>query len=249
VVRDSGGQLQGPGPNRFDGGSESAWLDDQEHLHLQIRQNTEEWHCAEVYTQESLGHGTYRFTLAAGFEALDPNVVVGLFTYLDDTNEIDIEFARWGQPDLENGQYVIQPYARTGNIIRFAFDAADPPRDSTHEFTWCPDTIHFKSWWTDEPEELLQEWIYRGADIPAPSTERVHLNLWLMSGLAPTDGRPAEVVVKAFEFLPAECPPGNGSPLAIPGPPLGSLAVVSVLTLWSVAWHERRNPDRRLTPD
>jgi len=37
----------------------------------------------------------------------DPRIVVGFFTYLDDSHELDIEFARWGSAAGDhNADYV-----------------------------------------------------------------------------------------------------------------------------------------------
>jgi hypothetical protein len=41
--------------------------------------------------------------------------VVGLFTYLDDTHEIDIELSRWRVASDPAGQFVVQPGERPGN--------------------------------------------------------------------------------------------------------------------------------------
>ena len=69
------------------------------------------WHCAEVRLTESLGYGRYAVTLTSGLNALDPQVVVGLFTYdLNDPShhhrEIDIGFSRWGGPTSHTGRTV-----------------------------------------------------------------------------------------------------------------------------------------------
>ena len=56
--------------------------------------------------------------------AYDPFVVVGLFTYLDDTHEIDIELSRWRVASDPAGQYVVQPGERPGNKHRFRLDLA-----------------------------------------------------------------------------------------------------------------------------
>jgi len=82
---------------------------------LRIRDKREVWTSAEVILDEALGYGTYRFTLASPVDQLDPNAVLGLFTWYDDpaqaNREIDIEFSRWGDPNrTTNANYVVQPY-------------------------------------------------------------------------------------------------------------------------------------------
>jgi hypothetical protein len=46
-------------------------------------------------------------------------------------------------------------------------------------------------------------WTYGAPDIPAPGSEHARMNLWLFRGALPTNGKPAEVIVKSFKFEPA----------------------------------------------
>ena len=207
-VKNSAGALWGPGPNFFNDSIQNVWVDSNGSLHLRITHGIclDQWFCAEVYSVESFGYGTYNFTLTPGFENLDKNVVLGLFTYLDDLNEIDIEFAKWGQDTTENGQYVLQPSWKPNHIERFEFDLQG--EDSIHGFTWCKNAIDF--WSYSASYEF--KWRYYGSGIPLPSTEHVNMNLWLMQGLAPSDYLETEVVIKSFEFTPSEC---GDSPISI----------------------------------
>ena len=206
-VKNSNGALWGPGPNLFNDSIQNVWVDSNGSLHLRITHGLciDQWYCAEVYSVQSFGYGTYNFTLAPGFETLDKNVVLGLFTYLDDLNEIDIEFAKWGQETTNNGQYVLQPSWKPNHIERFEFEPQG--EDSVHGFTWCKNSIDFWSF----SSFFEFNWRYYGLGIPQPSTEHVNMNLWLMQGLAPSDYTETEVVIKSFEFIPSEC---SDSPLS-----------------------------------
>ena len=201
-VKTTSGDLGGPGPNFFNDSVENVWVDGSGFLHLRITYEniSDRWLCAEVYSAESFGYGTYQFELAPGFEELDKNVVLGLFTYLDDTNEIDIEFAKWGDDSAPNGQYVLQPSWLPNHLERFDFDPKG--LDSIHSFTWCKNTIVFNSS-NGLDEEFL--WRYYGAGIPRPDVEKARMNLWLMQGLPPSDSSEIEVIVKSFKFTPSEC--------------------------------------------
>jgi hypothetical protein len=66
---------------------------------------------------------SYNWTVTAGAGSLDPNVVLGLFTYDDSPDqthrEIDVEFARWGATpaqDGSNAQWVVQPYGGSDHL-------------------------------------------------------------------------------------------------------------------------------------
>jgi hypothetical protein len=188
----------GPGPNRW--APHLAWVDQQGRLHLKIAQDEAgNWCCAEVTSEKSFGYGEYRFTFAGPLNELDPNIVLGLFTYLDDAHEIDFELARWGQAaEPKNGQFVVQP-AKEGRIYRFAIGEVDR---LTCSLIWTAGRVQWQCWQGTggRGAKSLAAWTFTGNGIPAPSQEKVHLNLWLMRGQAPKNGRPVEVVVESFEF-------------------------------------------------
>lgn len=187
----------GPGPNLFS--PDLAWVDASGALHLRIAKVGGRWNVSEVINQATLGYGTYSWTVRADLDALDPQVVLGLFTWNDDPaynhRELDVEFARWGnRADPTNGQYVVQPFDRTGNLLRIT-----QPRGvatTTHGFTWRPDRVDFFS------SAAPTSWTYAGPDVPRPGGENARMNLWLFRGTAPSNGQPAEVVITDFTFTP-----------------------------------------------
>ncbi len=189
----------GPGPNVFDKANVSVGADGR--LHLRIAKSAAgAWTCAEIIGPTSYGYGTYTFTLASRVDALDANVVLGLFTWSDKApyahREIDIEFARWGNAaDPTNAQYVVQPDEPAGHLRRFTQPVTDT---STHRFTWRPGQITWQG--LDGSGDPIATHTYTGTDVPKPGDERVRLNLWLFGGAAPTNGSPVDVVVRSFEF-------------------------------------------------
>ena len=190
----------GPGPNYFSDSTDNVWVDSRGRLHLKLTYSNGRWYCAEVINTQSLGLGRYSFQLGSPVSDLDPNVVLGLFTWSDDpaynNREIDIEFSRWAKADdLTNGQYVVQPYQRTRNLRRIS---QRPLASSTHSFDWRRTAVRFAS-----SSAAPSTWTYRGSDVPVPGSEDVRMNLWLFRGAFPTNGGPAEVIVKSFKFEPA----------------------------------------------
>ena len=89
----------GPGPNVWWSNGTSVAADGL-HIKLQDAPGSKAgFACAEVTLNQSLGYGNYSFSLAGSVDSLgqgDPHVVLGLFLYRDDQNELDIEMARWG---------------------------------------------------------------------------------------------------------------------------------------------------------
>jgi len=190
----------GPGPCRYD--RANASVDAAGYLHLRVARAGSTWTCAEIIGPTSFGYGMYTFELASDVSGLDPNIVLGLFTWSDRARyahrEIDIEFARWGNAgDPTNAQYVVQPYSTAGHLARFTQPSVTT---STHAFRWQPGRI---DWWSrDADGNLIASYTYAGTDVPIPGDERVRLNLWLFQGQAPTDGQPAEVLVRSFAWSP-----------------------------------------------
>ncbi len=88
---------------------------------------------------------------------------------------------------------------------------------SIHGFNWCSEYIEWFSlhstefslstWGTSSFgwNNLVSSYYYDGDSNPLPRTERVHINLWLMQGLAPTDAQEVEVIIEEFRFISSGC--------------------------------------------
>ncbi|HWS99441.1 MAG TPA: glycoside hydrolase family 16 protein [Pyrinomonadaceae bacterium] len=208
VVKSSEGRV-GPGPNYFSDGGDNVTVDDRGRLHLRLTERDGRWYCAEVVSARSFGYGTYRFYLDTPAEALDPQAVLGMFTWNDDPaynhREIDIEVSRWGRADNQNGQFVVQPYTRPTNVVRFQIPAG--LRATTHLFTWRPDGVFAQSFKghaaAPEPGSVIRQHNFTQG-IPRAGGENARINLWLLAGRPPRAGE-QEVVVSKFEF--EELPP------------------------------------------
>lgn len=190
----------GPGPNVFSDSGQNVWVDAGGQLHMRITNRDGQWQSAEVILDRSLGYGTYRWTLASPVGRLDPNVVLGLFTWSDDAaynhREIDIEMARWGNStSAANAQYAVQPWDGPGNLVRFTQPDASP---TTHEFTWTQKSVSFRS--ATAAGQTISAWNYAGRNVPRAGNERTRMNLWLNGGAPPTNGAEVEVVLSGFRF-------------------------------------------------
>src|SRR2546422_8423741 len=82
MVKRSSGKV-GPGPITFSDSTDNVWIDSANKLHMKITRQGSKWLCAEVIRVTSSGHGTYRFSIDTPLDALDKNVVLGLFTWND----------------------------------------------------------------------------------------------------------------------------------------------------------------------
>jgi hypothetical protein len=204
------GEKMGPGPNAWS--ASNVWVDKSGYLHLKASQRQGKWYCAEIGMTEHLGFGTYEFDVVGPIDRLDRNVVLGLFNYPpsevgpDGTNEIDIEFAQWGNATYPNGNLTVWPakpgVKQTSETFRFAL--ASPEKETASRFTWSPDGVLYE---VQQNGKTLGRWDFRP---DSAVTDRIPqkplpvlINLWLFRGAPPTDGKEVEIVIKRFRFTPA----------------------------------------------
>lgn len=201
----------GPGPNVWN--PNNVWVDNQNHLHLKISLQNGVWTTGEVILNQRLGFGTYQFKVLGRPDLLDGNMVLGLFNYTepdigpDGTNEIDIEFATWGNSQSEHGNWVIWPALAGGpTLTQQAFDATLTGNESTHRFNWLSQKITFQALrgFTDSDEGEYYQWIFAPTDYlsqipqyPLP----VHINFWLVGGKPPLNNQEAEMIITEFKFI------------------------------------------------
>ena len=205
LVKASENKAVGPGPNYFSG--QNVWVRDAE-LHLRISERDGRWYSAEIVSAASFGFGTYRFRIQSDVADLDPNVVLGLFTWSDDPSfshrEIDIEVSRWGDPGGRNAQCVVQPYDKPGAVVRFEVPAS--LKNPIYAFTWTPEAVTCEIADADErpksdpPPFRFAHRFTNG--IPPAGGENARINLWQLGGQSPARGRSQEVVIAGFRFIP-----------------------------------------------
>ena len=191
----------GPGPNYWSGSDQSVWVDAQNRLHLKIRKENGRWYSAEVNTTEYTRYGEHRFLVEGMIDKMDKNIVLGLFVYASDTQEIDVEYSKWGVEDKTDvGSYTVQPYTTAGN--QHSFESPLDSAKTTHFFDWQPGYVSFGSmhghYYGAPPSSnyYIEQWVYHGSDIPKQEDNlHTHLNLWLLNGQAPLDLSVVEVVI------------------------------------------------------
>lgn len=203
-------RLAGPGPNYFSDRKEDVWVDD-DGLHLTISKRDGKWYCTEVVLQESLGYGTYIFQTATEPDAIDPNVVAGMFTWEAGlpwpNRELDFEFARWSNPgDVTNAQFVVQPFTTSGNLIRYRVEPDKTNPYLTQSMTWLKDKVYFQTARGRyesrhiNKEAVIISWVYPGIRVPESGKENVRINLWLDDGKSPSADKPIHMHIKKFIF-------------------------------------------------
>lgn len=232
--------FEGPGPNNFTNHPNDVFVDDNGYLHLAVTQRTSvgndtalTWFCSEVVSQDTFGYGTYVWTVQGNPVNIDRNIVLGLFTWDNNTfqkegnSEVDIEFAKWGDPEEEfTLQYGVQPIAfgpyNDERVFKPQANNENWIGVSTHAFTWTDSLITWESWpggqygvgdpaasWTfDDTNPPKRK--FEGPNIsdpiviPAPgNTTNARMNFWLNSGVeGPFFPFRSEIIIQKFEFIP-----------------------------------------------
>jgi hypothetical protein len=203
VVANSYQEKVGPGPNYFSDSKDNVWTDAEGNLHLKITHRNGVWYCAKLALKESYGFNKYVFYVSSRVDQLDKNVVGGLFTYLNDYQEIDIEFSKWNIDGNMDSQFAVQPTSHSGNKTRYYLNLNS--NLSTHMFNWQKNKIEFASYkghtlTRPVSKDIICEWTYTGSDIPPDSDEKLEINLWLFRGSPPSDNTEAEMIIKALEI-------------------------------------------------
>jgi len=203
----------GLGPGPCDWSEQNVWVDPGGDLHLKLSKSGNAWTCAEIESVQRLGFGTYQFWVIGEIDKLDRNVVLGLFNYPtpdvgpDRTNEIDIEFARWGIPDAPNLNFTVWPAKAGLQPLGRSVDFSLSGTYTTHRLLWTSRSVLFRSLngHRNDGRSPIARWDFAPAyplrRIPQKPMP-VHLNLWLVDGHPPTDGREVEIVVRSFMYRP-----------------------------------------------
>ncbi|MEH1838782.1 MAG: glycoside hydrolase family 16 protein [Nostoc sp.] len=205
------GTNEGPGPNNWD--ENNVWVDKNGYLHLKLTKRQNQWYSSEVYTKDRLGFGRYQFQVIGRLDKLDPNTVFGLYNYptpdvgVDGTNEIDIEFAKWGNVAASIGNYTVWPVKKELDRKYNNFPVNLNGSYTTHRFTWTAANVYFQSLngHYDDNTNQFANWLYQPLDSanyighkPMP----VYINLWLFKGQPPTNGQQVELIIRSFKFIP-----------------------------------------------
>jgi hypothetical protein len=157
-----------------------------------------------VNLTRSLGYGTYSFTVE-DTSTLEPAVVFGMFMWDYSTDqqsnrEFDIEISRWGNPDSQNAQFVVQPNYAAMNLSRFAA----PAGKVRYTFFWEPGRVTMVASRANRGAQAVSRHVFT-SEIPRPGSESIRMTLyvyWGKNGNSAGLQRPAEVVVDEFHFLP-----------------------------------------------
>ena len=188
-------------------------IDGKGHLHLDLVKKTDgKWYAPMLISTDHMGYGTYQ--IVADIHAIDPEAVLGFFTYTwVKRHEIDVvEHAQWGALTNPAFQFTVQPSDETGRIAQDRFSLAMPQENVLFILKWEPtgETFTIK----DSTGKVLRTF---HSDIPvnaeAPEPCHFYINLYphtdFGKGVSYPPATDQHYVIKSFSFTPLgeEVPP------------------------------------------
>jgi hypothetical protein len=184
---------------------DSAWTDNTGALHLRISKTSDDWACAEVVLNRSLGYGTY-VLVVRDISQLEPAAVLSMTTF-DEWGgeqyyrEMDVEVSRWGDASSKkNAQYVVEPFYHPGNVYQFVA----PSGTLTYAMHWEAGHARFKTVRGNSPSPgapVISEHEFTSG-IPSPGQERLQLFFYVVASDKNPLQHDNEVVLEKFSYLP-----------------------------------------------
>lgn len=187
--------VTGPGPNYWS--PNNAYVDSGGNLHLELNYENGRWNCVELNSVEDFTFGKYTWVVSSQSLNLDKNVVLGLFTYTDNTHEIDIESGQWGDSSSNHLHFTCQPESVVKGVTFVSPTSKYVEATSvTYAFDWQQNYIHYTA--TASNGEIIADWYYTYASGIPQVTAKAMMNLWLQGGVPPSNGKPVEVILSSF---------------------------------------------------
>lgn len=190
----TGGGRSSPGNNYWDNTGNGVWLDSQGKLHLTIRNDNGIWKSTMLNSQYKYKYGTFTWKVESPVYTYDKSSVVGLFTYFDDNNELDIETSRWGNTTNGNLWYTVQPYDVVGNEQGYNVPAYIDGSSTYYRIDWQPTYIRFVSWKSDGT--LIADHTYTNTTGIPTTSQYAMMNFWMMNGATPQ--QEMELIISDF---------------------------------------------------
>jgi endo-1,3-1,4-beta-glycanase ExoK len=181
-----------PGNNYWN--ESGAWIDNQNRLHLSIIKKGGKWYCTGLGSESKYTYGTITWTVASPVHTFDKNSIFGLYTYQDDTHELDIESTRWGHKSGDDSDYSVQPSQNKGNERTYKVTDANNA-NINYKLEWKPDYVKFSSM---QNGKIVNEWKYTQTSGIPKTPENVCMNLWLIK--PPSNGKNIECIISNFNI-------------------------------------------------
>lgn len=197
----------------------NAWIEDGQ-LHMKLEQENGVWQGALLESTEKVKYGKFTWVFSSPSLNLERNTTIGLFTYHDNKNELDIEINQWPGMD-EHLFFVNQPGSIDSHpdLISYGVFSSNPylmDENIIYTIEWTPAYVHYSA--VTEEGKTIQEWTYSDQDGITDLESTICMDLLnLDRKYYPASGEASEVVLKSFKYTPYGAPEQENYPDTISG--------------------------------
>jgi endo-1,3-1,4-beta-glycanase ExoK len=187
-----------PGNNFWSDSKNNVWVDSYGKLHMTIKNSGGKWYCSEIDSTNLYKYGKFTWKVDSPVLNLDKNAVLGLFTYTDDYNELDIETSQWSDAKENHLWYTIQPYTVPGNDISYISPTSSyrTATNVTYTIDWEPTYVRYKA--TLSTGKVIADWDYTKINGIPKLPGNAIINFWLSNGKPLSNGKNAEIIISSF---------------------------------------------------
>ena len=185
----------------------NTWVDDQNNLHMRLEKINNKWCGCLLERSQTVKYGKFTWVSSSSTLNLERYTTIGLFTYHDDQNELDIEINQWPGCD-EHLYFVNQP----GSVdthpekVSYGVFSSNPhlnDKNIVYSIEWTPDYVYYSA--IAEDGTIIQDWTYSNPEgIPSINSTICMDLLPLAGSYYPASGNAAEVVLQSFTYTPYE---------------------------------------------
>lgn len=182
-------------------------------LHLKVRPINGIWCASQVLSNLDMGFGTYKWEVVGRPDIMDANLILGLFQYPRDWanaagyDEWDFEWSKWGNTARKyNMDVSINPdKSHPDNVRALQSKMLTLPSDQSSYRTVRTNHSMTMDIFNGTGGSLFH-WEYAPTDTTLVSQipQRTIINLWLINGVPPVDGKEVEIIIKNFSYTPTK---------------------------------------------
>jgi hypothetical protein len=180
----------------------STWVDDQGRLHMRLQKIGDTWYCTTLESPYTVKYGKFIWNISSPSLNLERNTSIGMFTYGDDSHEIDIEINQWPGRD-EHLWFTNQP----GSIddypsnIYYNIYSDSPYLDETnitYIIDWEPTYINYSA--INSEGSIISDWNYTNESGVPHIESTICQYFGTVANFTPRSEQTKEVVFNSFQY-------------------------------------------------
>ncbi len=184
----------------------NTWVDDQGRMHMKLQKIGDSWYRTELDSPTKYLYGKFIWNVNSTSLQFERNTSIGLFTYTDDSHEIDIEINQWPgyEPRL---WFTNQPGSLSNNPDNIHYSVYnDSPylgaTNVTYTFDWEPTYINYSA--INSDGSLISNWNYTNASAVPHVAATLIEDIGTVMRYTPVSGQPKEIVFNSFQYIDSD---------------------------------------------